>query len=86
MDKLSKDSTQIKKETTTSRRLWWQLHPTLLKGLSGVILAVLSIILKYQSPRVIIALYADVSKSNQEYKAFISVSFQRQRLTLPRDF
>jgi hypothetical protein len=86
MDKLSKDSTQIKKATTTSRRFWWQLHPTLLKGLSGVILAVLSIILKYQSPRVIIALYADVSKSNQEYKAFISVSFQRQRLTLPRDF
>jgi hypothetical protein len=86
MDKLSKDSNQIKKATTTSRPPWWQSHPILLKGLSGLILAGLSFILKYQSPRVIIALYADVSKSNQEYKAFISVSFQCQRLTLPRDF
>jgi hypothetical protein len=83
MDKDSNRRTQIKDFTPTSRRSWWQLHPILLKGLSGVILAGLSIMLKYQSPRLIIAFYADVSQSNREYKAFISVCFSTSEKSPP---
>ena len=81
MEKASNSNSQTQKLTTTRKRERFlrQLHPTLSKSLLGVILAGLSIILKYQSPRVIIALSADVSQSNQEYKAIISVSFQHQR-------
>lgn len=79
--KVSNSNTQTQKSTTTikSERFLRQLHPTLSKRLLGVILAGLSIILKYQSPGVTIAFSADVSQSNQEYKAIVSVSFQHQR-------
>jgi hypothetical protein len=81
MKKVSNSNTQTQKSTPTikSERFLRQLHPTLSKRLLGVILAGLSIILKYQSPGVTIAFYADVSQSNQEYKAIVSVSFQYQR-------
>jgi hypothetical protein len=81
MEKVSNSNTQTQKSTTSRKRgsSWLQLHPTLSKRLLGVILVGFSIILKYQSPRVTIAFYADVSQSNQEYKAIVSVSFQHQR-------
>jgi hypothetical protein len=81
MSKISNNSTQNKKVATTSKHLLGNLHPILLKGIGSIILAVFSLLIKYQSPRLVITISTDISQSNQEHKTLISVCFStREKL------
>jgi hypothetical protein len=81
MSKISNNSTQNKKVTTTSKHLLGKLDPILLKGIGSIILAGFSLLIKYQSPRLVITFSTEISQSNQEYKALISVCFStREKL------
>jgi hypothetical protein len=75
MNKISNNSTQNQKVTTTSKHLLEKLQPFLLKGFGSIILAGFSLLIKYQSPRLVITMSTDFSHSNQEHKALISVCF-----------
>jgi hypothetical protein len=83
MNNMTRNNTQPQNSTTTRRRPWLRLIPTLLTSLSGIILAVLSLTLNSQSPRVVIAFSARVSQSHQEYKALISIDFSTHKPLLP---
>ena len=81
MSKISNNSTQKQKFATTSKHLLGKLYPILLKGIGSIILAGFSLLIKYQSPRLVITISTDVSQSNQEHKALISVCFStREKL------
>ncbi len=62
---------KIKKDSPPTELNWWKSPTTLLTVVIGIILLAGPIFIDLKTSRIISALYADVSQSNQEYKFFI---------------
>ncbi|MGB5959522.1 MAG: hypothetical protein WBG73_02590 [Coleofasciculaceae cyanobacterium] len=81
MSKVNNSNNQVETVNNRNKHPQWKLHPLLLKGITSVILAGFSLVIKYQLPRFVITISTDVCQTHQKDKIFIKVDFSAKEFT-----